>query len=186
MVWAVANFGGTAVAIENNDNRNIEGIDINGLFGRPDRSELNRYFHELINKSERVIALHNNWNHPSGTMHLNNTSYFTGICDAGDDVDDVLITGEIVSGNSDFCSRSEIQAYVSRGLNVAWSVYRDRTKLDFDCSSSCNFQKFAISYLGKPYFNLEAEHDKGPLQQKQQLCAILDSSMVNPNCLGLQ
>lgn len=186
MAWAVAQFGGVGIAVENRDRREIDGIDLNTLFARADRPQLNAAFDDLIRSKRIVIALHNNYNYPAGSMHLTNTRYFTQTCDAGDDIDDVLITGQIGGGGGPFCERPEIAAYVSRGLNVAAANYQDRRGQPFDCTSGCNFQRFVISHFGVRYFNLETEHDTGSLQQKLQICAILDPERRNGVCTALR
>ncbi|MEO0881711.1 MAG: hypothetical protein AAFY34_03160 [Pseudomonadota bacterium] len=185
MFWAVAHFGGTGIAIENNEQRLLAGgIDINRQFGRANRPDLNYFFRSHIENASIVIALHNNLNHPLGSMHLNNTNYFTEVCDAGDNVDDILITGEISNGDPSFCNRSDIVRITETGLNVAWARFADRRSFAFNCTERCNFQRFVISYLGQTYFNLESEHDRGSDKQKRQICAVLDPDGVHSACEG--
>ncbi|MEO1407294.1 MAG: hypothetical protein AAFV54_12510, partial [Pseudomonadota bacterium] len=183
MIWAVANFGGTGIAIENSEQRLLEGnVDINRQFCRADRPDLNYFFRSRIESADVVIALHNNLDHPLGNMHLNNSSYFTEMCDAGDDVDDILITGEISNGDPAFCERPDIVSITEGGLNVAWARFADRRSFAFNCTERCNFQRFVISYLGQTYFNLETQHDNGSDKQKRQICAILDPERADDAC----
>ena len=175
MVWGIANFGGTGIAIENDETRNLAGgIDINNQFGRADRPELNAYFRDRIEASGTVIALHNNYNHPAGSMYYGNPAYFTASCPGYEsaDIDDVIIMGSIGGSAGTFCASNEVQRYTGDGSNVGWATYQDRTDSEFDCDRRCNFQKFAISYLGARYYNLEAEHNRGAVVQKRQVCLV--------------
>lgn len=183
MVWAVRTFGGLGIAIENNEQRLVDGgMDINREFGRASRPDLNYFFRTHIENGEQVIALHNNQDHPGGTMHLNNPAYFTKTCDAGDDVDDILIIGDIGGDPNKFCGREQVADLVAKGLNVGWSRYGDRRSHAFDCEQRCNFQKFVVSYLGQTYFNLEAQRGKGSDKQKRQICAVLDPDKIRNAC----
>jgi len=186
MIWAVATFGGTGIAIENREQRLLEGgVDLNLEFGRSSRPDLNYVFRTHIERADITIALHNNQTHPTGSLHLNNPAYFTETCDAGDSVDDIVIMGDISSGDPGFCDREHVQQMTAKGLNVAWTRYGDRRSEAFDCRERCSFRKFVISYLGRTYFNLEARHGNGSQKQKKQVCNILDPETATDACKDL-
>ncbi|MEL6872502.1 MAG: hypothetical protein AAFO62_06855 [Pseudomonadota bacterium] len=187
LIWALWTFGGRGILVEVDERRYLRSAcppdyaecDPNRIFGRRGFSAYTDVFREAFEGVPRIVSLHTN--RPSGLFDLN-TVLSTGICDAGDDPDIFVLTGEMQPGATMACGRGELKTLTDRGLNAAYLLFDPVDDPEKSCRLGCDLQTYATRNLGKVYYNLEGERGDGVDKARRQLCAVLDPSGENYPC----
>jgi hypothetical protein len=177
-VHALQTYGGVLVTVETGGKRNQDGIDPNRNFsddeisceklGKSASPKFTGIFKELIDPSQPIVALHNNFDGAVPTKGLGHVSMTTVPKDmrkvASKDPDGPL-AGEhallllAASEPVDESMKTRMQALAGRGLNVVLEPVREG-------NGDCSLSNYAVLSGHDDYFNVTVHHDEGEKQRK--------------------
>jgi hypothetical protein len=177
-VQAIRSYGGTLVTVETGGKRNLSGVDPNRNFsgegigcrklGDGAAPRFTKFFADLIDPDQPIIALHNNHDGAIATGGLGHVSMDLVSKDmrsfpapdpdgplAGDHALVLLATPDL----DDPLSASRAAALNEKGVNVVLErVQEDR--------GDCSLSNFAVLTGNPNYFNVTVHHDEAEKQRR--------------------
>lgn len=183
-VYAVARYGGRAVALEAGERRAAGGIDPNRIFAlsaadaRPCRlrsptPRYTRFVQDLFRGQRQILTIHNNTRRGDVQVDMRGakTQGFRASGPLAADPDHFVFIAGTEALERDGQARAQRDRLLAAGLNV---VHERVSRENSDCSLS----NFVALHDRRPYYNVEALHGSG--LQTRMVDALMAALGVRP------
>ncbi len=166
-IRAIAQFGGTLIALESGERRRHDGVDPNRVFGRDGYAPFTAWVDALNAPGEPVIALHNNKDgHGAERGVISVLRWLSGTAirsfDHGSDEDNLVWMAGTAPLEQNALAGT-LRAHLER-LRINFVYETVDTNRDYSLSNHAALQD-------QPYYNVEAEH--GALLAQTDMLSVL-------------